>query len=67
MAKRHFVLKSALTLMLSMLSVSESAYNFEIDGLYYNVVSLDDLTVEVTSGGNKYSENIVVPSQISNH
>ena len=53
--------------MLSMLSVSESAYNFEIDGLYYNVVSLDDLTVEVTSGGNKYSENIVVPSQISNH
>ena len=65
MAKRHFVLKSALTLMLSMLSVSVSAYDFEIDGLYYNVVSLDDLTVEVTIGENKYSGNIVVPSQIS--
>lgn len=51
--------------MLSMLSVSVSAYDFEIDGLYYNVVSLDDLTVEVTSGENKYSGNIVVPSQIN--
>ena len=51
--------------MLSMLSVSVSAYDFEIDGLYYNVLSIDDLTVEVTSGENKYSGNIVVPSQIS--
>ena len=65
MAKRHLVLKSALTLILSMLSVSVSAYDFEIDGLYYNVLSIDTLTVEVTSGENKYSGNIVVPSQIN--
>ena len=65
MAKRHFVLKSALTLMLSMLSVSVSAYDIEVDGIYYNVLSIDTLTVEVTSGVNKYSGNIVVPSQIS--
>lgn len=65
MAKRHFVLKSALTLMLSMLSVSVSAYDFEIDGMYYNVLSIDDLTVAVTSGKNKYSGDIVVPSQIN--
>jgi len=65
MAKRHFVLKSALTLMLSMLSVSVSAYDFEIDGMYYNVLSIDTLTVEVTYGENKYSGNIVVPSQIN--
>ena len=65
MAKRHFVLKSALTLMLSMLSVSVSAYDIEVDGMYYNVLSIDNLTVEVTSGENKYSGNIVVPLQIS--
>lgn len=65
MAKRHFVLKSALALILSMLSVSVSAYDFEIDGMYYNVLSIDTLTVEVTSGENKYSGNIVVPSQIN--
>ena len=51
--------------MLSMLSVSVSAYDFEIDGMYYNVLSIDTLTVEVTSGENKYSGNIVVPSQIN--
>ena len=51
--------------MLSMLSVSVSAYDFEIDGLYYNVLSIDDLTVQVTSGENKYSGNIVVPSYIN--
>lgn len=65
MAKRHLVLKSALAFMLSMLSVSVSAYDFEIDGMYYNVLSIDTLTVEVTYGENKYSGNIVVPSQIS--
>ena len=65
MAKRHFVLKSALTLMLSMLSVSVSAYDFEIDGIYYKVVSIDDQTVEVTSGENVYSGDIVIPSQVS--
>lgn len=51
--------------MLSMLSVSVSAYDFEIDGMYYNVLSIDDLTVEVTSGDYKYSGNIVIPSQIN--
>lgn len=51
--------------MLSMLSVSVSAYDIEVDGIYYNVLSIDTLTVEVTSGENKYSGNIVVPSQIN--
>ena len=29
-------------------SVTASAYDFTVDGIYYNVTSEDDLTVEVT-------------------
>ena len=29
-------------------SLTASAYDFEVDGIYYNVLSLDDLTCEVT-------------------
>ena len=32
-----------------------SAYDFEVDGIYYNITSMADLTVEVTSNG-KYEE-----------
>ena len=39
-----------------------SAYDFEVDGIYYNVVSLPDLTCEVTRVGNKNVEDIVIPS-----
>jgi len=35
-----------ITMLLSFLT--SSAYDFEVDGIYYNVLSLDDLTCEVT-------------------
>ena len=41
-----------------------SAYDFEIDGIYYNITSLQDLTVEVTSGDSKYIEDIVIPPSV---
>lgn len=52
-----------LTAMLS-ISVSVYAYDFEVDGIYYTIESLDDLTCGVTSGDNKYSGNIVIPSTV---
>ena len=42
-------------------SISASAYDFEIDGIYYNVVSLEDGTCEVTYGDNKYEGEIIIP------
>lgn len=41
------------------------AYDIEVDGIYYNITSLTDLTVEVTSGDNEYSGDIVIPSTIT--
>ena len=41
------------------------AYDIEVDGIYYNIRSMTDLTVEVTSGDNKYSGDIVIPSTIT--
>ena len=50
------------TLLGLVLSVSVSAYDFEVDGIYYNVVSLQDLTAEVTSGTTAYTSTVSIPS-----
>ena len=40
------------------------AYDIEIDGIYYNL-DTKNRTVEVTSGSNEYSGNIIITSSIS--
>lgn len=42
-----------------------SAYDFSLDGIYYNIVSLDDLTCEVTSGDEKYTGEVVIPETVT--
>lgn len=44
--------------------ITANAYDFEVDGIYYNILSSSDLTVEVTSGNNRYSGEIIIPSKI---
>ena len=55
-------------LMMGLLAtVTAQAYDFEKDGIFYNVTSLEDLTVEVTNEeGNyhHYSGNIIVPETV---
>ena len=46
------------------LSISGFAYDFEKDGIYYNITSLQELTVEVTSGDNRYEGNITIPETV---
>ena len=46
-------------------SAAVSAYDLEIDGVYYNVLSMSDLTIEVTEGNKKYSGEVTIPSTIS--
>ena len=55
------------TLILSVFfSISASAYDVEVDGIYYNLNSKDNVA-EVTSNGGygSYSGNITIPSSIS--
>lgn len=45
-----------------------SAHDFEVNGVFYNIISLSDLTVEVTSGTEKYINTLDIPQfvQFSN-
>lgn len=40
-------------------------YDFEADGIYYQVKSLDNLTVKVVKGDNSYSGEIEIPASVS--
>ena len=66
-------LKSMLvTLAMLLFSVSASAHDFEVDGIYYNINSSEKLTVEVTYKGssydsysNEYSGSVVIPESVT--
>ena len=62
-----------LLTLIAVLSVSVSvyAYDFEVDGIYYNILSVQDKTVKVTykeySNGtykSDYSGDVVIPEQV---
>lgn len=56
-----------LWMVIAMLCISTYvfAYDFEIDGIYYNIISFSDLKCEVTHGENDYASEVVIPSQVS--
>ena len=54
-----------ITLAVLLCSATASAYDFEVDGIYYKVLSFSDLTVEVTKGDNEYSGEVIIPSTVS--
>lgn len=41
------------------------AYDFESDGVFYNILSTSDLTIEVTKGDYKYSGEIIIPESVT--
>ena len=50
------------TIAVLLCSIVANAYDFYVDGIYYNILSTTDLTVEVTYGDKNYSGNIIIPS-----
>ena len=60
---KHFFKLSFLLLAL-MLSATASAYDFEVDGIYYNV---NGTVVTVTSSpsSNKYSGDVIIPETVT--
>ena len=62
-SSRHFVVA-----ILALLAVNAHAYDFESNGIYYNVLSEKDRTVEVTRGKDSeaYRGNITIPSRVLN-
>ena len=54
---------AALTLGL-FATMTAQAYDFEKDGIFYNVTSLEDLTVEVTRSNSSYTGDIIIPETV---
>lgn len=56
-----------LGLLIAMISafLPASAYDFEVDGLCYNVLSTTDLTCEVVNGNTEYTDTVVIPDFVS--
>lgn len=68
MKKINFLLLSAIGWLCCM---SVSAHDFEVDGIYYNVLSEEEKTVEVTFKGrsysyydNEYIGSVVIPQKV---
>lgn len=60
--------KLTLALVAALLSFTftpASAYDFQVDGIYYNIISASELTCAVTSGENKYTGEIVIPNTVT--
>ena len=53
-----------ITIVVLLCSATASAYDFEVDGIYYNITSITDLTVEVTNGDNEYSDKVIIPETV---
>ena len=69
--------KQLLLLVMMLLPMVASAYDFELDGFYYNVISVSDLTLELTTdveikdqlndtdNNKKYSGDVVIPETVN--
>lgn len=56
------------SLMLMMASINTFAYDFKVNGIYFNILSETDRTCEVTKGDNykkEYIYSMVIPSSVS--
>ncbi len=57
-------LKHLFTALLLLCSTAMAAHDFEVGGVYYNILSGVDKTVEVTSGTNKYTGSVAIPESV---
>ena len=63
MIMRYFILKSVTAVLLALFSLNARAYDAYIDGIYYNL-DANKREATVTSGTNKYTGTVMIPSTI---
>ena len=57
-----------ITIAALLCSITVSGYDFKVDGIYYNITSFTDLTVEVTyreGYSNVYRGTVTIPSRVT--
>lgn len=58
-------IRHSFTVLLLFCSILVNAYDFEVDGIYYNITDAENKTVGVTYGDNKYKGDVVIPESVS--
>lgn len=64
MRKDNYIRTIILTLYLIIGCLSVSAYDFEVDGLCYDLVSMDNKSVCLVKGATNYSGDLIIPGTI---
>ena len=67
MTRRKMKTIIKISLVLSICSSTTNfinAYDFETNGLYYDIISTSELTCKVVSGDNKYSGDVKIPMTV---
>lgn len=59
------VIKTLLTIACLLCSMQMSAYDFKVDGIYYNMVSSTEKTCEVTYNYYCYSGDVKIPDKVT--
>lgn len=60
------IVKSIIIMaLLALLPINAFAYDIKVDGIYYNIISLEDLTCAVTSGEEKYAGEVDIPAKVT--
>ena len=61
---KHNYLKNLFTALLLLCTTVATAHDFEVGGIYYNILSEEEKTVEVTYGTNEYIGSVVIPESV---
>lgn len=57
-------LRLGVTVAMLLSFLTSLAYDFEVDGIYYEVVSVPDLTCAIVKGDVEYAGDFVIPSEV---
>ena len=57
-------MKHLFTMLLALVAATASSQTFEVDGIYYNILSEDDRTVEVTKSPYFCAGDILIPEEV---
>ncbi len=60
---KTLILKLGLIASLLFITIQSFAYDFEVDGIYYNIISFTGMTCEVVS--TEYQGDVIIPAEVT--
>lgn len=62
---KNKIFKSLLVMACLLSSISVSAYDFEVDGFQYDVVSLSERTCRLVGSNDGFEGDVVIPAHVN--